>query len=950
VLTLDDRELAAVLVRHARKSHRLRLEVAALYANTRLARAIERDVGARQGITRVAASARSGRVLIELAHGAAVLSELERFAAAAPRSHGAPGRPRRRATPGHEPLARAHALAPAAVLTALRTSEQDGLDDAEAARRRAAHGLNVLDAERAPSRLALAARQIANLPTGLLLGSACIALLFGDLLDAGAIVTVIGINAAIGYRMERTSERLLEAWRHAEAGTAEVLRGGAPQLAPAAELVPGDLLLVRAGNVVPADARVVEAHRLLVDEAPLTGESEAVVKSPHAVPAGAALADRACMLYRGTTIVGGHGRAVITATGPATEIGNVQRLASAARGPKARLAARLDALAGRLAWSGIVASGVSAIASLAWRRPAIEILRDTVALGVAAIPEGLPVTSNAALVRAMARMRERGIVVRRLGTAEALGGITVACVDKTGTLTENRMRLEALWLDGRRLAAAALAAPGAGPAGGPIAALLAAAVLNSDLDYHRNGDGLHVTGSATEQALARAALAAGIDPVALRERFPRRRLIERDERTQYVISEHEAPAGGALAFAKGAPEQIVAMCEPPGEPALAENTRMAAEGLRVLAVAVQAGGGRWRLLGLVALRDPLRAGAADAIRGAADAGIRTLILTGDQRATAAAIGREVGLRGEVIEGSELPAVLADPDRLRQIAIVARVTPGDKLAVIEALRGAGEIVAMAGDGINDAPALRAADVGIAVGARATDLARQTADIVLEEEDLGSILIAIGEGRIVQDNLRRSVRFQVAGNLGELLLITGGALAGRRLIPPLGLLWINLLTDTLPGLALALEPGDPAVLARPPAAPDTPILDRRDWRQIARDGAAIAAASSVAAIAGGPLSAFATVGAVQFGYASTFRTPDRVDHGRRFAWLVGGSAALHLGAVAAAPVRGLLRLGGSFPMALASFALAIGTPLFLAARAHHRLEITRRGLTSRKEPSP
>jgi Ca2+-transporting ATPase len=638
------------------------------------------------------------------------------------------------------------------------------------------------------------------------------------------------------------------------------------------------------------------------------------------------------MLYRGTSIASGHGRAIVTATGRATELGEIQRLATAARGGRARLATRLDALASRLAWSGLAASGVSALAGLVWRRPALELVRHSVALGVAAIPEGLPVTSNAALVRAMSRMRDRGIVVRRLATTETLGGITVACADKTGTLTENEMRLEVVWIDGRRISASDISPH----ASGPVAALLGAVVLNSDIDYQRDGDGaLHLVGSSTERALVQAAQNAGIAPETLRARFPRRRLIERTDEMRYVISEHDG-----ISIAKGAPEQILALCGAT-DGALVENERLAAEGLRVLAAAVRANDGPWRMLGLVALRDPLRAGSVAAVQEATRAGVRTIMLTGDQRQTAEAIARAAMLDGEVVEGSELAAVLADPERLRRISVVARVTPADKVAVIEALRGAGEIVAMAGDGVNDAPALQAADVGIAVGAESTDLARQTADIVLERADLRAILTAIAEGRIVQDNLRRSIRFQTAGNLGEVLTITGASVMGQSLLSPLGLLWINMITDTLPGLALALESGNPEVLARPPAAPSAPILDRGDWRKIVRDGSAIAAASGLAAVAGGPLAAFAVIGAAQFSYAASCRSTDRLDDNRRFALMVGGSSALHLGAVAIAPMRSLLRISGSLPIALASFALATTGPLLLAWLRDRRHEVIRHG---------
>jgi Ca2+-transporting ATPase len=768
-----------------------------------------------------------------------------------------------------------------------------------------------------------------------------VSLVLGDLLEAGAIVLVIGLNAAIGYRVERSTEDLLAAWRVAEVGACQVVRGGSLHTVPASELVPGDVIVVRAGTVIAADARVIEARGLAAEEAPLTGESVPVAKSEAQIGAALSLGQRASMLYRGTTIASGRGRAVVVATGAATEIATVQSLAAEARAPRGRLQRRLDALASRLAWSGLAAAAASALSALAHGHHPIEILRDSVALGVAAIPEGLPVTATAALVRAMARMRERGIVVRRLATAETLGGITVACTDKTGTLTENRMRLELVSMlagtSPRRIAASELVA-----GIGPVAALLGAVVLNSDLDYQTSGGRLELAGSSTERALVDAARAAGIDPTSLRACWPRRRLVERSDRVHYVVSEHV----GGLAVIKGAPEQVVPLCalSPAAiDAALAENAELAGDGLRVLAVAWRpTGPGPWRYLGLVALRDPLRAGSADAVHAASRAGIRALMLTGDQRATAAAIARAARLEGDVIEGHELPALLAAPDaaaRLARIAAIARVAPADKLAVIQALRRHGEVVAMAGDGINDAPALRAADVGIAVGARSSDLARQTADVVLERADLRAILDAVAEGRAVQDNLRRSIRFQAAGNLGEILLALAAALAGRRLIPSLGLLWINLLTDTLPGLAIALEPSENGLLDRPPAPPRAPILDRRDWKRVLRDGAVIAGTSMAAAIIGGPLAAFGTIGASQFGYAALCRPADR-PLGPRFAALVGGSAVLHLLAVASAPARALLRIPGRSSLALACSGIAIGLPLYRAWRRQAAYQITRR----------
>jgi Ca2+-transporting ATPase len=439
-----------------------------------------------------------------------------------------------------------------------------------------------------------------------------------------------------------------------------------------------------------------------------------------------------------------------------------------------------------------------------------------------------------------------------------------------------------------------------------------------------NGNGvIKVLGSSTERAFVEAARQAGIDVEAIRRTYPRRMLRERDDRFHYVASLHDAPGRGRVAFVKGAPEQVLALrSEAGGWPLdaaarshlLARNDALAAEGLRMLALALrqlppgdELPSDGFTLLGLAGLRDPLRPGAGAALQDAARAGVRTLVLTGDQRATAAAITRAAGLKGCALEWSEIAGELRANGQgaLDGVSVVARVSPTDKLLVVEALRRGGEVVAMAGDGINDAPALRAADVGIAVGARATDVARQTADVVLAGDDLRAILTAIGEGRIVQDNLKRAVRCIAATNFSEIVLVLSGSLLGVEPISPLQLLWVNLLTDTLPALALALEPGRPEVLDRPPTPPGSPIVDRADWPRIGLDALALAAVGGAAYLLGGPAAAFGALPASQLAYAWRCRAPGAPLSGR-FVALVAGSTALHAVALLLPPLAGILRL--------------------------------------------
>ncbi len=856
-------------------------------------------------------------------------------------------------------------------------SSERGLSEAEAARRLREHGPNALPDPAQRTSWQILLDQVANLPSGLLLGSSALSALSGARFDAGAIAAAVGLNAIIGYRIERNNEDLLAAWRSLEAGTVPVVRGGALRTVSAAALVPGDVVLCRAGDTVPADLRVLDAHRLACNEAPLTGESEPQTKIAAADASSAPLAQRQAMLFAGTTVVAGHGRALVVATGPHTEVAHVRALIEGQVSPATPLQRQLDRLGGGLAAGGLAAGALAAVVGAVRGRPLGQALRGGIALAVAAIPEGLPVVATAALVKAMQRMRAQGMVVRRLAAAEALGGVSVVCADKTGTLTCNDMRLEVLDFGEGAIDPAGVRAQPARLFQHPPTLVLAAAALNSDVDVQRHHGATTIAGSSTERALVRAAEAAGLSRSKLRAAYPRRHLREREGGVHYVVSLHDTPRGGQIAFVKGAPEQVLRLCASDtrgrylGAAArrrlLARNEALAADGLRVLALAWRRGGRGadlergYRLIGLAGLRDPLRDGAREVVQSAARAGLRTVILTGDQPRTAAAVARLVGLRGETLDGAAVARLLAgDGPRARaaldHLAAAARVTPGDKLAIVRALRAAGNIVAMAGDGINDAPALKAADVGIAVGVGASDLARQSADVVLASEDLRAIVAAVGEGRVVQDNLRRALRYLLATNFAEVVLAIGAAIVGaREPLTPLQLLWINLLSDTLPALALAREPAHGDVLARPPAPPDAPMVDAEARRTVVRDGVALAGLGAAALVIGGPPLVFATLGGAELGYALACR-PDDEPVGPSFIRWLGAAGALHLAALTLPPLRVVLGLGGAVrAIELAGFAGGAILPWAASRLAAGDERIVRQGraaapLRSRRRPHP
>ncbi|WP_223637958.1 cation-transporting P-type ATPase [Corallococcus sp. EGB] len=974
VFLMDGQSAPARVVRHATAARRLRLEVPNLQWNEALGERLERTFATWPGVEEVNAEPRTGRLLVRYAPEAPLLARLRQEPDAPP----SPSRKARLPTQGRQPRPQEpwHAMTVDAVLARLDGSDH-GLTSEEAARRLKRFGHNVMEEEARRSRLAMLGSQLATVPTALLLGSAGASVLAGDRLEATAILTVVGLNAGIGYRIERRNQELLASWQKLEAGAAQVLRGGILLTVAVAELVPGDVVLLRAGDVMPADMRVLEAHRLSADEAPLTGESEPQPKQAAPVDERAPLAERASLLFAGTTVASGHGRAMVVATGADTEMAHVRELVAQESAPSTPLTRKLGQLDRRVAVASVGAAALSAMVGLAHGRTGPQVLRGAVALGVAALPEGMPLVATAALVRAMQRLHARGMVVRRVSAAEALGGVTVICADKTGTLTRNEMRLEVLDVgDGALELSSLRLRPDAVLEDAPTLAL-ALGLLNSDVDVHHRGKVLEVAGSSTEKALVSAAHDAGLDGARLRRDFPRRDLRERSEGIHYVVSVHHAPGDGVVAFIKGAPEQVLGMCERSTQGPLdarkrehlaRRNDALAADGLRVLALAWRRLPGDegaaptdgYTFIGFVGLRDPLREGAAESVRQARGAGIRTVILTGDQPRTAEAIARQVGLEGDTLTPLELAEMLELPagelaKRLDQTSVLARVTPEDKRKLVKALRARGAVVAMAGDGINDAPALQAADVGVAVGVRSSDMARAVADVVMANEDLRSIMSAVGEGRIVQDNLRRALRFLFATNLSEMALVLGAGLLGlQEPLTPLQLLWINLLTDTLPGIALALEPGDPAILDRPPAPPGLPLLSRPAVKRLVRDGVLMAGVGGVGMALGGPPLAFGTLTAVQLGYSAVCRAPREARHNVpedgewRLPAFVGGAAALHTAALTFPPLRRVLRLPAPTLLTFGGLALGLALPSLVGAAPAWGGQAVRR--VRRREPRP
>ena len=729
------------------------------------------------------------------------------------------------------------------VLRHLATS-RTGLDDAVAQGVLERVGPNRLQPPKPVPVLRILADQFTSVVVYLLIAATAISFALGDRVESVAIAAVLVINTVIGFFTEFRARRAMEALLQYDVAKATVIRSGQLRVVDAATIVPGDIVQLDIGGRVPADARLINAADVRTDEAALTGESFPVAKrADEVLPEVTPLADRSNMVYKGTTVVAGTGVAVVTETGGSTEIGRIGTLVGTIREERTPLERRLDELGRRLVW---LALGIAAfVAGLgAWQGAPLGLVIQTgIALAVAAVPEALPAVATIALAVGVHRMARRRALVRRLPAVEALGSATVVCTDKTRTLTSGKMTLMRVWTAGRDVPLHAQR-----PADAQIVAALETGALASR-EQPRSQDGRTLQGDPVEIALMTAAEGAGIERSALVAARPWEGMVPFSSDRKFMASFHRVD-GGLVAYVKGAPRRLLEMSSTIAtangvEPLDAEQRRtvmeandaLAHDALRVLALASGAVAaaeesaiGRLTFIGLIGFADPPAEGVKEAIARLRTAGLRTVMLTGDQRATAGAIGRELNLLTEeeaIIDGRELDS-LSDSqlsDKVAQAAAFSRITPEHKLRLVTALQARGDIVAMLGDGVNDAPALRKADIGVAMGIRGTDVAKEAAAIVLQDDRFDTVTAAVEEGRIIFDNIRKFVFYLFSCNVAEVLVLLGASVAGLPMpLLPLQILWLNMVTDTFPALALALEPGEANVMNRPPRDPAEALLSK------------------------------------------------------------------------------------------------------------------------------
>ncbi len=871
-----------------------------------------------------------------------------------------------------------HAL-PARETFARLGSAPDGLTDGEAARRLARHGPNLFQRSPPASVWSVLFAQLRSVVVVLLVVAGIVAALLGDRADAVAIGAVLLLNVAIGFVTELRAHRAMEALLRLEVSQATVVRGGHAREMAAAALVPGDIVVLEAGASVPADARLLDSAELRTTEASLTGESVPVDKRfDKILPPETPLPERCTMVYKATTVVAGRARAIVVGTGMDTEVGRIGVLTAGVKEERSPLERRLDALGRRLAAVAVVVAALVAALGHVQGLAIGEILQTAIALAVAAVPEGLPVVGTIAMAVGMRRMARRRALVRHLPAVDTLGSATVICTDKTGTLTTGEMTVTVL-----RLADRVEAIPAEPfPAAADVQVALRVGALASRGEVTSSGGKWVGRGDPTDTALLVAAHKAGLDPARLRLEWREMGEVPFSSGRMYMATFHERQ-GRVVACVKGAPARVLSLCarvrmgdtsleldEKARERLLMLNGQLAARGLRVLALATgepaSVGESALRELtwvGYVGMVDPPAPDVAETIRAFQRAGIRTVMLTGDQRLTGESVARELGLLREgdgLLEGRDVDR-LTDAELVPAVArtaVFSRVSPEAKLRIVGAYQAGGEVVAMLGDGVNDAAALRKADIGVAMGGRGTDLAKEAADLTLEDDRFPTIAAAVEQGRVIFDNIRKFVFYLFSCNLAEILVVLGASVAGYpSMLLPLQILWLNLLTDTLPALALAVEPGEPDVMRQPPRDPRAAILSGKMLRATVVYGGLIAACT-LGAFAwaqtgdGGRATRASTLAFLTLAFAQIFHLGNARSSGPVISWTritanpfaLGAvilTCALQVLAVAYAPLAAVLRVEPPEPDEWLAVVLLSLLPAVLGQGAR----LFRRGFTAR-----
>ncbi|BAU65904.1 ATPase, P-type, HAD superfamily, subfamily IC [Stanieria sp. NIES-3757] len=760
------------------------------------------------------------------------------------------------------------------IATQLNSSISSGLSTTALEQNLQKYGANVLVQTKPRAGLSIFVDYFKSVPVALLTLAAGLSLVTGGIVDSVVIMGVVAINAILGYATESQSERIIHSLQGLVNPSAWVIRNlsekevyGNRQLIEinSQDIVIGDIVVLKPGTYIPADARLIEAENLSVDESALTGESLPVLKTAQTLTGKEIpLAERVNMVYRGTFVTGGQGLGIIVAIGQATEMGRIQTLVGETTVPQTPMERQLDRVGGQLVFLSSAVCGLVFAIGLIRGYGGLEMLKTSVSLAVAAVPEGLPTVATTTLALGIAKMRQHKVLVRRLEAVEALGSVQTICLDKTGTLTANQMSVVELYVEQKNITVNQGELFFAGEPFNPyryeqVLQLIQVAVLCNESKVGQDSQGKYiVNGSATENSLIEMAIATGINVRSLLKQYPRLDINHRSERKNFMTTIHQGQKTEQLVAVKGNPSEVLELCqwklengqkhpltEVDRQRIEVENERMASDALRVLGTAyawVENNNGNgvkdlvW--LGLIGMKDPIRQGVKQLIGSFHQAGIETVMITGDQSSTAYAIGKELNLSStgelEILDSTDLADLDSDVMKTlcQRVHVFARISPAHKLEIVQALQRAGKIVAMTGDGINDAPALKAAEVGIAMGHGGTDAAREVADVVLEDDNLETMIIAVSQGRTIYNNIRKSVHFLLSTNLSEIIVVFLSNAGGiGQPLNAMQLLWLNLVTDIFPGLALALEAPEPDVLQVPPRSPDEAILQPKDFQRIA-----------------------------------------------------------------------------------------------------------------------